>query len=176
MGVIKSYNVSKKYGRLRLIRETKLIVKGGTLRRHGLFQCDCGNKSIKILGAVMRGEIKSCGKCMLERYSIKQGFGKENTCYRHGMFGTRFYNIYYGIVHRCRDPKNRFYHQKGIKCQWSSFISFRNDMYESYLRHYKKFGERQTTIDRIDSSKDYCKENCQWATYKEQAKEKRRKK
>lgn len=41
-------------------------------------------------------------------------------------------------------------------------------MYESYLDHVAKFWEKETTIDRIDPSWDYCKENCRRATIKEQ--------
>lgn len=86
---------------------------------------------------------------------------------KHGMSGTRFYQIWSSIQQRCYYPKhNRFksYGGRGIKCLWASFEDFKKEMYSSYLAHVEKFGEKNTTIDRKDSSGDYCRTNCRWNT------------
>ena len=41
-------------------------------------------------------------------------------------------------------------------------------MWASYEEHVKKYWEKDTTLDRINPNWNYCKENCRWATIKEQ--------
>lgn len=72
------------------------------------------------------------------------------------------------------DHAYKYYGKRGIKIDknWIDFSGFKKDMYAAYLIHLKEYGERNTTLDRIDSNGDYTLKNCRWATFQEQSENK----
>lgn len=86
---------------------------------------------------------------------------------KHGQHGTRLYRIWRGMRARCTYPSQAQYKNyggKGIKVcpEWDN--SFEN-FYKWAISH--EYNDK-LSIDRIDNEKDYCPENCRWATAAQQ--------
>lgn len=125
--------------------------------------CDCGKEFVALGSNLRRGLTKSCG-CLR---------GLLKTRLSHGDTDTRFYKIWCGVKVRINNEHCQAYESYGgrgitLEPSWLVYENFKADMISSYQDHCAKFGERRTTIDRIDTNSGYNKENCKWSTPKEQ--------
>lgn len=154
-----------KYGRLLVIKRD---INNSHKNAFWLCECECGQ--IKVINgqSLRNGETKSCG--CLQREKAKKTFSKLLT--KHGMCGTKIYNVWKAMTKRCRDKNEadyKYYGGKGIKVcsSWlHSFKNFYKDMGDSYVEGL--------TLDRINPSGNYEPDNCRWATWSEQRNNQRR--
>jgi hypothetical protein len=91
--------------------------------------------------------------------------GPKNGKYKHGMAKSREYAAWQNMVQRCTNknhPRFKDWGGRGIGISedWLDFTNF-----------YKDMGDRpskQHTLERKDNRMGYSKDNCCWATTKEQ--------
>lgn len=105
-------------------------------------------------------------KCFLKTITKEQRIIMAKKASTHGMYKTRIYRIWGAMKQRCLNKNAFAYHRYGgsgvtIEENWQVFENFYRDMGISY--------QEGLTLDRIDGSKGYSKENCRWATRKEQS-------
>lgn len=129
--------------------------------------CDCGNIKETTKQRLENVRSKSCG-CMKSRLcseaNVKHGGFKDGK-------NTPEYQSYISMMHRCLNPERAGFEKYGARgitveqLEWllpspNGFLSFLQDM-----------GKRPegTSLDRIDGTKGYFKENCRWASRRLQA-------
>jgi len=154
----------QKFGRLTVIER---VSNSKHSRSMWLCKCDCGIEKIILGNDLHRNHTKSCG--CLRKETTRQRFTKHG----HSKKGkvTKIYSIWLSMIQRCTNPKNKNYHHYGgrgitVCKRWSnSFENFNKDMAKEW--------KLKLTIERKNNDKGYCKNNCYWATWSQQQRNKR---
>lgn len=145
--------IGKTYGRLTIIdgSEKDLKIK---------CSCDCGVVGLYKRHNVLSGNTKSCGCLKLEtRSNFVHGEGAVRK-------RTPEYTTWLGIKDRCRNPNSASYCRYGalgikVSEEWM-------DSYEAFLRDMGRRPSKDHSIERVDGNKGYERDNCVWATRKQQ--------
>ena len=159
--------VGEKFGRLKVIRFSRLDMRGNRSRTLWICQCDCG-ATIEAMGQSLRSKCQiSCGCWRKER------MGRLN--YKHGesTIGHRSpeWICWRNIQARCYYEKDIAYENYGgrgitVCKRW-------RDSYVSFLKDMGRKPGPEYSIDRINNEGPYKKSNCKWSTPKEQANNRR---
>lgn len=144
--------IGEVYGRLTVIADLGTqLVPSGKYRKHLLqVKCVCGVVQVTTTNQLLRGIKTSCGCLHKEQLILR------NT--RHGMFKTRTWRIWNGVVARTTIPSASGYDNYGargitVDPQWLVFENFLRDMGEA---------PPGMEIDRRHNDSGYCKKNCRW--------------
>lgn len=113
--------------------------------------CECGKKDVHIIyHSVTCGRTVSCGCYRKTLYKKK-----------HGMYLERVYKIWVSMKNRVNCESHTSYEHYGgagigYSSEWESFEKFFEDMGHPPSKKH--------SLDRIDNTKGYSKENCRWST------------
>lgn len=148
--------IGKTFGRWVVLR---VEPPAGRRTRHRkiMCRCLCGSEKLVDASSVSRGASKSCG-CL----------SRENPNHLvHGEYRSGEHRIWRGIKTRCYNSKSKSYKNYGgrgivMADEWL------ND-FGAFLKHVGRRPSPNHSIDRIDNSGNYAPGNVRWATWVQQA-------
>ena len=117
--------------------------------------CICGVYTFVTTDRLVSNKTTSCG-CRKKQTGAENGRNNK----KHGKTHTGVWNSWSSMKFRCTNKAPRYQTWSGMLCkEWEEFENFYRDM-----------GDRPdgASIDRIDVTKGYYKENCRWATSRQQ--------
>lgn len=149
--------VGQRFGRYVVISNSSIRTKAK--KQMVYCRCDCGTERLVTVGNLRSGISESCGCLKSEKTRLRRT--------KHGLSQTTMYLRYRGMIRRCYmlgSPEFHNYGARGIKvcARWLESV-------ENYIQDMGQPPFEWASVDRIDNSGDYCKDNCRWASKKEQS-------
>ncbi len=160
--------IGKEFGQLTVIAldVARSKQKGA---RYYLCKCECGNDHVALGYLLRSNQTSRCYACFIQSKENRKVFRAKFGRHR---FGHPIWHDWMVMRRQCINPLHpgyKYYGALGIKVcdRWKSFQAFCEDMGEDKPIN--------THLVRLDTTKDFYKENCKWGQFQETEGYKRRK-